>query len=509
MVKVCCVSCLERLFPFSPKKVLILPCSSNNQKCSTVTYTGIQHSLEQAESDVLILLDSCSSGIGDAGEGHGVTELMAACAFDTIANGVGHYSFTKALTTELRFLSQKRSFPVVELYTRVYCRAQHHMPQGIKNERHPAPIHLLLTRDDLFPRGLQLSIQERSSAQNQENGPESLHDQSSITEQNSTKRLRDHDVDILSNKRPCLGSKEGPQTETTDPAPERPESSQTVAEQLQEGLGEQSTLVPGLDKPMENNSSVPSGRQWSASQFSRDAPRLLFSVRLQENIKAEDMSVECFADWLRIIPAIAEEVTVEGVFKSDSTLVLLALPFQLWPYLSPHPAVVNLGPIRSSNILIQKALNHWSTAKDRGPESLSLSHLDSDMAHPDVTTMNHYNWFPEGGQGHPGFSWTTLGPPKIPFDFDPMDDNESDLWTGMPGTYSEMGTEYEESIFDAPSLRSGSQGRSHSVSSSRRQKTSYFSAPEMVKAANKVGPCWRCRFLRKIVSTNLSNGRLL
>jgi hypothetical protein len=504
--------------------VLILSCSSNNQKCSTVTYTGIQHSLEQAESDVLILLDSCSSGIGDAGEGHGVTELMAACAFDTIANGVGHYSFTKALTTELCFLSQKRSFPVVELYTRVYCRAQHHMPQGIKNERHPAPIHLLLTRDDIFPRGLQLSIQERSSAQNQENGPEFRQDQSSITEQNSTKRLRDHDVDILSNKRPCLSSEEGPQTETTDSAPERPESSETVAQQLREGLAEQSTLVPGLDKPMENNSSVPSGRQWTASQFSRDAPRLLFSVRLQENIKAEDLSVECFTDWLQIIPAIAEEVTVEGVFKSDSTLILLALPFLLWPYLSPHPAVVNLGPIRSSNILIQKALNHWSTAKDGGPESLPLSNRDNDMAHPDVATMNHHNWsFPEGGQEHPSFNsristtknvsslatlWTTPGPPKIPFDFDPMDDNESDLWSGIPRTYSDMGTEYEESIFDDASLRSGSQGRSHSVLSSTRHKTLYLSAPEMIKTANIVGPCWRCRFLRKIVSTNLSNGRL-
>jgi hypothetical protein len=373
--------------------VLILSCSwesSSNHKCSTVTYTGIQHSLEQAESDVLILLDSCSSGIGDAGEGHGVTELMAACAFDTIANGVGHYSFTKALTTELFFLSQKRSFPVVELYTRVYCRAQHHMPQGIKDERHPAPIHLLLTRDDLFPRGLQLSIQERSSAQTKEKGPGSLQDQSSIIEQNSTKRLRDHDVDILSNKRPCLSSGETPPTETTDSAPECPESSQTMAQQLQEELGEQSILVPGLDKPMENNSSVPSGLQSTISQFSGDAPRLLFSVRLQENIKAEDLSVECFADWLRIIPAIAEEVTVEGVFKSDSTLVLLALPFSLWSYLPSHPAVLNLGPIRSPNILIPDRRNQPSAVNDtsKGGASLPLSHPNNSTG----STMSTTAW---------------------------------------------------------------------------------------------------------------------
>ncbi|KAH9207971.1 hypothetical protein DL95DRAFT_232590, partial [Leptodontidium sp. 2 PMI_412] len=131
--------------------------SKNSENCCTVTWTGIQKALEQAESDVLILLDCCSSGIGNAAEGNGVTELMSACAFDVTANGVGHYSFTKALTTELRLLSQKRSFPVVELYTHIYCRAQHHMAQGLENERYPAPIHLLLTRDENFPRSIQLS----------------------------------------------------------------------------------------------------------------------------------------------------------------------------------------------------------------------------------------------------------------------------------------------------------------------------------------------------------------
>lgn len=124
-----------------------------------MTWTGIQQALEQAESDVLILLDSCESGVGNAGVGNGVTELMAACAFDVQANGVGHYSFTNTLTIELRLLSKKVSFPVVDLYTQVYCRAQHHMARGINNERYPAPIHLHLTRDDQFPRSIQLSIQ--------------------------------------------------------------------------------------------------------------------------------------------------------------------------------------------------------------------------------------------------------------------------------------------------------------------------------------------------------------
>jgi hypothetical protein len=113
-----------------------------------------------AQSDILILLDCCSSGVANASEGNGVTELICACAFDTKANGVGHYSFTRALITELRFLSKKPCFSVGELYTSIYTRIQSYLPQGIENERYPAPVHLTLTEGELFVRGIKLSVQD-------------------------------------------------------------------------------------------------------------------------------------------------------------------------------------------------------------------------------------------------------------------------------------------------------------------------------------------------------------
>jgi hypothetical protein len=177
--------------------------NKKNEKCSTVTWTGIQKALEQAQSDVLILLDCCSSGIGGAGEGNGVTELMSACAFDMAANGVGHYSFTKALTIELRLLSRKRSFPVVELYTHVYCRAQSHMSQGIDNERYPAPIHLILTRDDHFPRSIQLSIQEPHSASGISPTPGLSNSEQNFAKSVNHKRRPSRESPEPS-KRPCL-----------------------------------------------------------------------------------------------------------------------------------------------------------------------------------------------------------------------------------------------------------------------------------------------------------------
>jgi hypothetical protein len=97
-----------------------------------------------AQSDVLILLDCCSSGVGNASEGNGVTESIGACSFDREADGVGHYSFSQALATELRMLSKKPCFSVGELFQNIYTRIQYFMDQGLKNERYPTPVHLML-----------------------------------------------------------------------------------------------------------------------------------------------------------------------------------------------------------------------------------------------------------------------------------------------------------------------------------------------------------------------------
>ena len=128
----------------------------------------IQAELQQAQSDALILLDCCTAGTVDGGEGNGVTELLAACSFDSKANGVGHYSFTTTLTIELKQMarlmqtSQRNSFSIGDLYANMYRRTQSYMPQGIANERYPSPIHVQLRADERLPTGIRLSIFNKS-----------------------------------------------------------------------------------------------------------------------------------------------------------------------------------------------------------------------------------------------------------------------------------------------------------------------------------------------------------
>jgi len=124
----------------------------------TVKWSGIQNVLEEAQSDILLLLDCCHSGTANTNEGHGVTELISAGAYNTKANGVGPYSFTSALVLELEDLAWKPNFSTAELYNNIFCRIQLRMPEDdLRTERHPAPIHIVLTNDTQYRRSIHLS----------------------------------------------------------------------------------------------------------------------------------------------------------------------------------------------------------------------------------------------------------------------------------------------------------------------------------------------------------------
>lgn len=71
----------------------------------TLPSGGVQQLFEEAELDVLLLLDSCHSSHPAINvSGQGVTEVVAACGFETPAPAVGPHSFTSALIRELEGL---------------------------------------------------------------------------------------------------------------------------------------------------------------------------------------------------------------------------------------------------------------------------------------------------------------------------------------------------------------------------------------------------------------------
>ncbi|KAH7400228.1 hypothetical protein BKA64DRAFT_477638 [Cadophora sp. MPI-SDFR-AT-0126] len=263
----------------------------------SVQWSSIQVLLEQAENDVLILLDCCAAGTANSGVGNGVTELLAACSYGGTANGVGRYSFTNALIKELLDFRQRSSFSTGDLYRNIFLHAQFHSEHG---RDRPAPVHLPLTKQTSFPRSIHLSVQRRPK-DNAKVGEEGCY----ITEE----PLQSCSAPDLSD----LGS-------DSDPIFEEESAKASL------GL---------LEKEL--------------------VPRILFAVRLKENFLPDDLSMEGLTEWLRTMPLIGvEEVKIEAGFSSFSSLILISVPIAMQAYIPTHPAVFCLGPITSKNVFLSE-----------------------------------------------------------------------------------------------------------------------------------------------------------
>jgi hypothetical protein len=231
--------------------------------------------------------------------GNGVTELMAACAFNNTANGVGPFSFTHALVAQLRKLIHMPSFTVGYLYNLLFTEIQSLRIEDAQRKK--APVHLVLTQDHRLPRSITISA-----------------------------------------KRPRIPSSLGP-----------PGGSG--------GLGVSPTPQPescseSPDSSGGNISPLSSSGASSATSISElpEYPRLLFSIRISEDIKPNQLSTELFADWLATLPIDTKSVRIEAGFASDSTLLMVSLPIAMLGYLPDNPAIIMLGVVRSTNFLTLK-----------------------------------------------------------------------------------------------------------------------------------------------------------
>lgn len=251
--------------------------------------------LEEAECDVLILLDCCAAASSGGSHGRGVTEVIAACGFEAFAPGVGQHSFTRSLIEELKYLSQRcDAITTALLHNKVLARIKkswnpRYSSDG-SEERRRTPIHIHLS-DDTKQRCIKLAPLQPMTVFNSSSG--SLQVSSSQSSASSTSVSEDVDM---------IGSDETSQSSLSE--------------------------------------------VWPDKQF--EAPKVLISVALQDD---QRLNAEDWLDWLKSVPALAKFVHVEGVFKSDSTLLLLSLPVAIWDSIPRDCAVTFIAFVRSSNLL--------------------------------------------------------------------------------------------------------------------------------------------------------------
>jgi hypothetical protein len=330
-----------------------------------VKWSGIQNTLEESLSDVLILLDCCASGVCTTDEGNGVTELIAACAYNAIANGVGPFSFTHALISRLRMLAPLPYFTIGFLYIALFTEIQSWRVEDSRFKK--APIHLVLSQNNDRPRSIRLSSQlMKRDYRGTFSGSQDLLDES---------------FGSL-----CLNTTPNCSSATSSDEPNS--LSDESFPQSQASIGKRPLGLSSLSP--RSSPEIP------------EYPRLLFSIRIEEDVKS-DLSIEMFTDWLRDVPVSSSLVRVEAGFASDSTLLMVSMPAAMLAYLPSDPAITMVGSIRSKNLLalpgsdeqlrLQSIIGREATAEAQGQdpsiatEGTTIPHINIRSAKSDVPVL--------------------------------------------------------------------------------------------------------------------------
>lgn len=286
--------------------------STGAEDSATLPWYGLQTSLEQADSDVLILLDCCAAASCTGGLGNGVTEVIAACGFETWAPGVGEHSFTRSLISALEHW--EKSHPPLSgavLHSEILSRikywnpkyhnvSQHQRREGA--ERRKTPIHITVSNQD----------NERS-------------------------------IVLCPMKLPPKLSSE-PSSSLVSPHGLTPEaasaSSADLAALSSTPLFDYDTFKEVCGQPKDH------------------CPTVLITLALEDDQRLETSG---WAKWLQAAPGLIKYGHVEGIYKSDSILVLLTLPVAIWDLLPNHPAVKFISFVRSWELMKAKLEDDYGT----------------------------------------------------------------------------------------------------------------------------------------------------
>ena len=290
--------------------------STSAEDSATLPWYGLQTSLEQADSDVLVLLDCCAAASCTGGSGNGITEVIAACGFETWAPGVGEHSFTRSLISTLEDWEDRHPpLSGAVLHSEILSRikywnpkydnvTQHQRRAGA--ERRKTPIHITVSNQD----------NERSIVLSPVKTPPELSSEPS-TSLISPRRLT-----------PEVASASSADSAALTPSPLSDSHHDTFKE------------VCGQPKD--------------------HCPTVLITLALEDD---QRLSTRGWAKWLQSAPGLIKYGHVQGIFKSNSILVLLTLPVAIWDLLPNDPAVKFISFVRSWELMKEKLEDNNDTLK--------------------------------------------------------------------------------------------------------------------------------------------------
>ncbi|KUJ17234.1 uncharacterized protein LY89DRAFT_685147 [Mollisia scopiformis] len=288
--------------------------ATDTSNSPTLPSGGVQQLFEEAESDVLLLYDTCHSShpavnIG----GQGVTEVIAACGFETEAPAVGPHSFTNALIRELEEAFNGPPLSVAELHGRIIGSLKNWKPSLLRDENG----HVW-------------------------------------TDQHGQPRYECH-----KRRTPvhCFLTNETPYRSIML-APLPSQLSHSAVARIEHSPSLKLTATNSLDASQSIRNSEHSTAPTSVSDSSKGSrgPQVLLAIRLEDDYLLDDRQsgggkkLQTWAEWLRSAPNGIRDITIQGIYKSFSTLVLISMPVVVWDILPDNAAYSFVGFVQSGNL---------------------------------------------------------------------------------------------------------------------------------------------------------------
>jgi len=310
---------------------LILTCgadSSSDIKNASLQWHAIQTLFEQADSDVLLLLDCCAaaSGAPTDAESSSVTETIAACGFETWAPQPGRHSFTNTLIAVLDDWQNRPAFTAAMLHCEILNRLRHEKPEKYRNtknfEYRKSPIHVLST-NDAKARSVELSASRSRLVQ--------IHAPalSPNTQPPGVRGAMASKIDLYESENDNDDDEDGIQDDG--------ESRAIVEQQATVAEVQDLYTMGSLTKVLDNGDNV--------------LPQVLITLALEEE---QLLDFEQCRRWLQDFPALAKYATVQGIYRSNSTLLILSLPVPIWDWIPDDPACSFIGYVHSQNLLVDQ-----------------------------------------------------------------------------------------------------------------------------------------------------------
>jgi hypothetical protein len=108
----------------------------------------------------------------------------------------------------------------------------------------------------------------------------------------------------------------------------------------------ESSLQTGSSKDDEEVNKYSNSTSVSNSPNTQLYPMVLLSIR----VDSENLETQTWREWIRDVPTEATNITIQGIYRSCSTLLLLTMPIETWTLLPDNAAYSFVGFVTSSNL---------------------------------------------------------------------------------------------------------------------------------------------------------------